>query len=153
MTAASERLAAESLADIQGFLTSGYGHLPLATYLFLQFHDRAHAQAWLEQLAPSITSSAPWPVAPDGTKIKPLSAVNLALTAAGLAALGLPPRVLCSFPIEFQEDIARPHRSAILGDTDESAPARWEVGGSANPPIHAAVLVHASLTARNGQGL
>jgi len=141
---APARLSEDALGDIQGFLTSGYGHLPLATYLFLQFHDRARAQAWLEQLAPSITSSAPWPVAPDGTKIKPWSAVNLALTAAGLAALGLPPRVLCSFPIEFQEDIARPHRSAILGDTDESAPARWEVGGSENPPIHAAVLVHAN---------
>ena len=144
MTAASGRLADETLADIQGLLTSGYGHLPLATYFFLQFHDRPHAQAWLEQLAPSITSSAPWPVAPGGTKIKPSSAINLAVTAAGLAALGLPPQVLCSFPIEFQEDISRPHRSKILGDTEGSAPAHWEIGGPENPPIHAVVMVHAA---------
>jgi deferrochelatase/peroxidase EfeB len=132
------------LADIQGFLTSGYGHLPLATYLFVEFQDRARAQAWLEAIAPAMMTSAPWPVAPDGTKIKPTSAINLAVTAAGLAALGLPPRVLCSFPIEFQEDIARPDRSAILGDTDESAPAHWEIGGPDNPPIHALVIVHAA---------
>ena len=142
MTATAARLADEILADIQGFLTSGYGHLPLATYLFLQIHERHRAQTWLEQVGPSITSSAPWPVAPDGSKIKPLSAVNLALTSAGLAQLGLPPRVLCTFPIEFQEDIAHPHRSAILGDTGQSAPAHWELGGSANSPIHAVVMVH-----------
>ena len=138
------RLTAETLADIQGFLTSGYGHLPFATYLFLQIHERGHAQTWLEHLASSITSSAPWPLAPDGRKIKPSSAVNVALTAAGLEVLGLPPRVLCTFPIEFQEGIATPHRSIILGDTGESAPAHWDVGGSANPPIHAVVMVHAA---------
>jgi Dyp-type peroxidase family len=142
LTATSARLTDETLADIQGFLTSGYGHLPFATYLFLQIHERREAQMWLERLRSTITSSAPWPRGPDGRKVKPSSAVNLALTAAGLATLGLPPRALCTFPIEFQEDIARPHRSAILGDTGESAPARWELGGSTNPPVHAVVMIH-----------
>ena len=76
-------------------------------------------------------------------KLKPAVAVNIAFTADGLAALGLPSRVRCTFPVEFQEGIAREHRSRILGDTEESDPARWELGGTALPPLHAVVLVHA----------
>jgi Dyp-type peroxidase family len=142
VTETSARLTDETLADIQGFLTSGYGHLPLATYLFLQIHEPRRARRWLETVTRTITSSAPWPLAPDGRKIKPLSAANVALTAAGLAALGLPERTVCTFPIEFQEGIDHPHRSIILGDTDESGPVHWEVGGAANAPIHAVLMVH-----------
>jgi Dyp-type peroxidase family len=142
VTATTARLGDEILADIQGFLTSGYGHLPFATYLFLQIHEPHQARTWLQKLGSSITSSAPWPLGADGRKIKPSSAIDLALTAAGLAALGLPPRVLCTFPTEFQEGIAHAHRSTILGDTEESAPAHWELGGSATSPIHAVVMIH-----------
>jgi hypothetical protein len=96
------RLTEETLADIQGFLTSGYGHLPFATYLFLQIHERSAAQRWLERLAPAITSSASWQKTAEGRKIKPASAVNIALTSPGLAALGLTQRTMCTFPIEFE---------------------------------------------------
>ena len=62
------RLTDQALADIQGFITSGYGHLPPATYLFLQIGEAARAQAYLAKLIPSITTSARWPVTPEGTK-------------------------------------------------------------------------------------
>lgn len=140
----STALPDDVLADVQGFITSGYGHLPHAAYLFVQFQDVGHAKRWLDAIVPAITSSRRWPTLPSGEKVKPVSAVNVAVTAAGLAAIGLPRRVLCTFPVEFQEGVAQEHRSRILGDTEESDPSRWELGGPTLPPIHAAVLLHAA---------
>ena len=117
-------LSDRMLADIQGYITSAYKHLPLATYLFLEIRDARGAQRWLAQLMSSVTTSAPWPVTPGGEKVKPSSALNLAFTAPGLAALGVPQQVICTFPVEFQEGMAKPGRSAILGDTEESAPGK-----------------------------
>jgi Dyp-type peroxidase family len=137
-----QRLGADALADIQGFVTSGYGHLPLATYFFLHIHDGADAQRWLAGVLPAVTSAAPWPKTATGEKIKPLSAVNLAFTASGMAALGLPEPVRCTFPVEFQDGIATADRSAILGDTEESHPTTWEVGAPTSPAIHVLLMVH-----------
>jgi Dyp-type peroxidase family len=141
------RLSDEALADIQGFIISGYGHLPLVRYLFLEIHEATRAQAWLTALIPTVTSAAPWPVAPDGTKIKPPAAVNVAFTADGLRALRVPQRVQCTFPAEFLDGMASPDRSAILGDTEESAPSTWELGGPAGPAIHVALLVYGASNA------
>jgi Dyp-type peroxidase family len=138
----SARLTDDALGDIQGFITSGYGHLPLSRYLFLHIRDARPSQDWLASAIPTITTSSPWPMTPQHEKIKPASAVNLAFTADGLAALGLPPDVRCSFPVEFQEGMATPARSAVLGDTGESAPARWQFGGPAQLPVHAMLIVH-----------
>jgi Dyp-type peroxidase family len=137
------RLSENTLADIQGFITSGYGHLSYAAYLFLQFHDAARAQRWLAAIGPAVTSAQSWPTLPNGEKLKPSVALNIAFTAEGLAALGLPPAVLCTFPVEFQQGITQEQRSKILGDTEESDPAVWELGGRGQPPIHAVVVVHA----------
>src|SRR4029453_7467130 len=137
------RLPDDVLADIQGFVTSAYGHLSHAAYLFVQFQEAGAARTWLGLMAPAITSARKWPKMADGTKVKPSLACNIALTADGLAALRLPPRVLCTFPVEFQEGMTREHRSNILGDTEESAPGNWEFGGTTAPPIHAVVIVHA----------
>ncbi|HLG56968.1 MAG TPA: hypothetical protein VI485_16635 [Vicinamibacterales bacterium] len=142
MSAGAARLTDENLGDIQGFITSGYSHLPLVAYLFVRLHDAGGGRRWIEALATSVSSSRPWPVATDGKKVKPTSAVNVAFTAPGLAACGVPERVMCTFPAEFQEGIAAPHRSPILGDTEESAPAQWEIGGPANE-FHALVFIYA----------
>src|SRR5687767_10212545 len=96
----------EVLADIQGFITTAYGHLSHAAYLFLEFQDAGRARRWLGMLAPSVTSSSRWPTLPDGQKLKPPVALNIAFTAGGLNALGVASRVLCTFPVEFQEGIA-----------------------------------------------
>jgi Dyp-type peroxidase family len=139
------RLPQEALADIQGFVTSGYGHLPVASYLFLQIHEPIGARQYLAQLLPRVTTAAPWPTI-DGKKLKPSAAVNVAFTSGGLAALGLPERVRCTFPPEFQDGIASPERSAILGDTEESAPDGWEFGGSLDRAIHMLVIIHGAST-------
>jgi deferrochelatase/peroxidase EfeB len=140
----SPRLADDVLADIQGFITSGYGHLSDAAYLFVQIHDAEQGRRWLTKLAPAVTSARPWPVAPNGQKVKPVVALNVAFSAGGLAAIGLPPAVMRTFPAEFQEGIAHPIRSKVIGDTEESDPAQWEIGGTTQPPIHAVLIVHAA---------
>jgi hypothetical protein len=65
MTPRSARLTDDVLADIQGFITSGYGHLSHAAYLFVQF-DAGQAQGWLGRLAPAITSARGRPTTPTG---------------------------------------------------------------------------------------
>jgi deferrochelatase/peroxidase EfeB len=147
----SPALSDDVLADVQGFITSGYGHLPHAAYLFVEFRDSRQARRWIAMLAPAITSANRWPTLPGGEKLKPVVALNIAFTADGLAALDLPSRVLCTFPVEFQEGIARDHRSRILGDTEESDPVGWEFGGTPFSAIHAVVFMHAvSLEALDG---
>lgn len=131
-------------SDIQGFITSGYGHLPAAAYLLVRIAEPAAGQRWLAGLAETVATAAPWPRDPMDQTIKPLTAVNVALTAEGLRACGLPDSVLSTFPIEFQEGIASAARSRILGDTGESAPAAWEIGGPTTEPIHALLVIHAS---------
>jgi Dyp-type peroxidase family len=143
VTPTSTRLAYEVRADIQGFITSGYGHLSHAAYLFVQINDGVGGRRWLGRLVPSVTSARPWPTGADGAKVKPSVSLNIAFSAEGLAAFGLPAQVLCTFPPEFQEGIAQEERSRILGDTEESDPAVWELGGSKTPPIHAILLIHA----------
>ena len=59
--AAATRLPDDVLADIQGFITSGYGHLSYAAYLFVQFQDAGQARRWLGLMAPAITSAKAWP--------------------------------------------------------------------------------------------
>jgi len=143
VTTQTGRLPEEILADIQGFITSGYGHLSYAAYLFVQFQDAVLARQWLGRVAPAIMSARSWPIGAGGKKVKPPVALNIAFSADGLSAIGLPQEVLDTFPIEFQEGIARPDRSRVLGDTEESDPAEWEFGGTGKPPIHAVVFIYA----------
>ena len=152
MPPTSARLTPEALADIQGFILSGFGHLSRTAYFFVQFLDAGEAQAWLRRVMPSITSARPWPVGPSGAKVKPSLAVNIGFTAAGLAAMRLPADVLATFPAEFQEGVAHPNRSRILGDTEESDPANWELGGPGTSPVHAVLIVHAASGPRARRG-
>ena len=39
-------------------------------------------------------------------------------------------------------------RSRIIGDTEESDPPQWELGGTARPPIHAVLIIHAAVGRR-----
>ena len=111
MATTTTRLPDDVLADVQGFITSGYGHLSHAAYLFVEFRDPLRAQRWVGSVSPAITTARAWPTLPSGEKIKPAVAVNIAFTAAGLAALGVPESVRCTFPVEFREGIAAEHRS------------------------------------------
>ncbi len=131
-------------ADIQGFVLSGYGHLPAAAYLFVQFAESGGARRWLSTIVPAVSSAAPWPTGPDGRTRKPASSLNVGFTADGLRAIGLPDRVVHTFPPEFQEGVAHRDRASVLGDTGPSAPEHWELGGPTQPAIHAVLFVHAA---------
>ncbi len=141
--ASPPRVADDVRRDIQGFITTGYGHLTVAAYLFVRFANPPAARHWIDGIVDTVATAAPWPRDSAGVTIKPDSTVNIAFTAEGLRACGLPADVLCTFPIEFQEGIATPARSKILGDTEESAPAAWELGGPGTDPVHAIVIIHA----------
>ena len=82
-----------------------------------------------------------------GETVKPTMACNIAFTADGLAALGLPPARALHVLRRIPRGDAPAHRSKILGDTEESDPANWEFGGATRSPIHAIVIVHAISTA------
>ena len=104
------------LADIQGGVLRGYGY-PFATYLTVRTTGDDRARDWLAALTPDVTTAEPWSAG------KPELAVNVAITATGLAALGVP---LDGFPDEFRAGMAE--RADRLGDDRHNHPDTWEEG-------------------------
>lgn len=122
------------VADIQGLLASGYGHLTAACFLTLAVTDPARAAAWLGCLAPHVA---------DATGRRTGSAVHVALSPSGLRALGLPRAALVGFSDRFQEGMAAPHRSRALGDEGVDAPEHWDWGGPRTAPVDVLLLLYA----------
>lgn len=77
--------------------------------------------ALLDGPGPRISTAAPW-------QRRPEYVLTLGLTAPGLAALGLPPALLQSFPDAFAAGAAA--RAAGLGDSGDAAPSQWAYGGA-----------------------
>lgn len=121
------------LEDIQGIVARGYSRHRSARYSVLRIVDAAGARKWLGTVA--VTSAA---------ERSPRPVLNVALTAGGLAALGVPPGVLAGFAPEFVSGMADATRSRVLGDVGESAPANWRWGGPATPPIHMIAMLFAT---------
>jgi len=105
------------LADIQGNILRGYG-FPRAAYLFFEVADTASGRAFLRGL--TITPATFW-------ERKPKTTTNVALTFAGLRALGLAEDVLGRLPEAFRQPV-RERARALLGDTGPSAPETWVEG-------------------------
>jgi Dyp-type peroxidase family len=122
------------LADVQGLFARGYGDLKGAAFLLLAIDDHAAARRWLSDLSGSITRAEARP----GER-----ALNVALTSSGLERLGLPAGALAQFSNEFVTGMTTPHRTRILGDLDESAPATWEWGGPDAPRVDGVLLLYA----------
>src|SRR6266566_1036486 len=114
-------LQPEDLRDIQGIVISGYGHLSCASYLLLRVTEAAAARRWLRNVLDQITTSE---------RKQEGSSLNVALSHQGLMHLGLDDETLATFSRPFVEGMTTPHRSRILGDADENAPANWNWGGS-----------------------
>ena len=132
------QITAAEHADIQGVVLNGYGHLKCTRFLFLQIGDAAGARRWLADLLPQITTAARRPKdAP-----KPETALNIAFTYAGLQRLELPPDALAQFPRELQEGMAAGERSRVLGDTGDSDPQHWDLGGPGTPEFHALLMLY-----------
>ena len=120
-------------SEIQSLVFGGLGFFPHATATFWQLPAAtARARAWLRELAPEIAWS-------DGRRLRDADSVNaivqLGLGASGLAALGLPPEGVDSFPAAFREGMEA--RARILGDVDGDVRAQWWWGG----PMDAAVIL------------
>ena len=111
--------------DVQGLVRFGYKHLKAARYAVVGVRHRAAARAWLRQ-AP-VTSA-------EYVEPPPPSALHVAFSAAGLAALEVPPAVRAAFSPEFLGGMADANRSRRLGDVGANAPSRWCWGGQAGAP-------------------
>jgi Dyp-type peroxidase family len=127
--------------DIQGLLRHGYPYFEAAAYCLFEIDDPAGTRAWLTRL---LDPDERWI---DNAYLEaPLlrddgCGVAIAFTRPGLARLGLEAEDLETFVTEFQEGMARRHRSALLGDVGASAPQHWDWGrGSA---IHGLLIVFA----------
>ncbi len=118
--------------DIQGLIARGFPNLRAATYILLAVDDPTKARAWLGKLVDQVTSGAD---RPDDT------ALNVALTARGLARLGLPDVVIAEFSNEFTTGMTTPHRRRSLGDVGANAPEQWLWGGPATPAIDLLLIV------------
>ncbi|MEY2516942.1 MAG: hypothetical protein QOJ89_4300, partial [bacterium] len=107
------------LADIQGDILRAYGNAyDCTSYFFVRVDDADSGRAWLGDAATHVTTAEPW------TAGKPETTLNIALTAAGLEALGVAEDVLGTFSVEFRQGMAP--RAKILGDGGLSAPSAWE---------------------------
>jgi Dyp-type peroxidase family len=141
----SESRAKLDLHDIQGNLVKAYPRfgLPKARYFFLRVHDADDGRAFLEQLTPLVTTSAPWVErARVGDERPPSVTTNVAFTFDGLRRLGVPQASLQSFPPEFAMGMRA--RRSILGDEGPSAPSRWDPIWYADKPAHIFIAINAA---------
>jgi deferrochelatase/peroxidase EfeB len=106
------------LDEIQGIVLRNRPSPYLGTYILLRVDDPRSGRQLMGRLAKPVDSAATWwqPMLP--------ALLNVGLTYQGLQALGVPPTSLSSFPDEFRQGMAA--RAERVGDTGESAPARWE---------------------------
>ncbi|HTQ07036.1 MAG TPA: hypothetical protein VMI54_24430 [Polyangiaceae bacterium] len=122
------------LDDIQGLVFSGYARQPFARYWFLEL--AAGGAAWLARLLFRISTS-------ERRERRADRRVNVAFSASGLRALGLPEPALATFPRAFLDGMAAPERAAALGDGGENAADHWDFGG-ARGRVDALLLAYAT---------
>lgn len=123
---------AVDFADVQGLARFGHGRLRDATFLLAEVTDPTAARAWLAA-APVTTAETRDP--------RPGTALQVALTAAGLRALGLDAAVLAQFPQAFLAGMAgEASRSRRLGDVGANAPEAWHWGV---PEPHLLLMLYA----------
>ena len=133
------------LADIQGDILRAYGNAyDCTSYAFVRIEcEPAQARAWFAGLLDHVTTAQPW-------RSKPLTTLNVALTASGLAALGLSQPAVGSFSHEFRQGMAA--RAELLGDTGPSTPQRWEPGLGTGD-AHVLLTINAQTTADHRRAL
>jgi Dyp-type peroxidase family len=133
------------LDDIQGDILRAYGNAyDCTSYAFVRIEcEPARARAWFEGLIDHVTTAAPW-------SEKPLTTLNVALTASGLAALGVSEATVGSFSHEFRQGMAA--RAGQLGDSGASAPEAWEQGLGTGD-AHVLLTINAQTTADHRRAL
>ena len=126
--------SAVDFSDVQGLVRFGHGRLEEARYALVRVKRLEAARAWLRSV-PVTTAAAASP--------PPTTALQVAFTAAGLGALGLPPAVRAAFSPEFLSGMAEDSRSRRLGDVGANAPTGWAWGGARGEP-HLVVMFFAA---------
>jgi Dyp-type peroxidase family len=109
------------LGDLQGDILRAYGNdYDCTSYVFVRIAcPPADARRWVAGLTSHVTTAEPW------TAGKPATTLNVALTAAGLRALGVSDQVIATFAQEFRDGMTS--RAARLGDVGPSDPSTWEL--------------------------
>ena len=122
------------LGDIQGTVLRGY-RVDHARHFVLRVADGAGARRFLGSLVdgspgvPQVTTAARWTV-------KPACFLNLGLTAAGLAAVGVPQASLSTFPAAFLRGATAAATAELVGDVGASAPSQWTGGLADGDSVH-----------------
>lgn len=133
-----------NLADIQGNILRGFG-LPFARHEFVRIEDPAVGRAWLGSLVDQVSDARLQPA-------KPVSGINVGISAAGLTALGLPRPALARFAPEFVDGMAA--RAELLADLGPSHPDTWRAAFRRNedgrPPPLVIVSAYADSDERLG---
>jgi Dyp-type peroxidase family len=139
-------VAVSEFGDIQGLLWSGYGSLKQACFILLRVTDAAAARAWLATAADSVTTIEQL------RQQQVTRACHIALSAAGMRALGVDEAAVTGFSAEFIAGIAGDEaRSRRLGDIDQSAPAQWDWGNTEAPHILLMLYAESGLDAWRSQ--
>jgi deferrochelatase/peroxidase EfeB len=130
------------LADIQGNILRGYA-FPHARNFALGIGSADKGRKFVRSLLPGKSGAGPEVTTAEEWNEKPAECLNLGVTFAGLAALGVTQGVLDAFPTAFQQGPAARasqdpdfKQSVGLGDVGESAPANWVLGRPGGPVVH-----------------
>ncbi|MFL5820500.1 MAG: Dyp-type peroxidase [Solirubrobacteraceae bacterium] len=125
------------LRDIQGDVLRAYGNdYKRTSYLFVGIGDPARGRGWLGGLVDRVTTA-------EQSAEKAETHLNLAVTHAGIAALGVPERLRSTFSEEFRQGMAG--RAELLGDTGQSSPTCWDPGLGTGA-AHVLVTINAKTT-------
>ena len=120
-------------ADVQGLLRFGYGRLTQASYALIRVKNAAAARAWLRAAPVSNAVALASP---------PTTALQVAFTAPGLRALGVPEPVIAGFSLAFRSGMTQESRARQLGDVGSNASEYWQWGGPASE-VHLVVMFFA----------
>jgi deferrochelatase/peroxidase EfeB len=112
-------------ADVQGLVRFGYGQMTSALYVLVRVKNADAAKAWIHS-APVTTAVAQKP--------PPKAAMNIAFTARGLGALGVPESIIAGFSHEFRGGMGQESRARQLGDVGKNAPSNWTWGSYRREP-------------------
>ena len=110
----NDAAASVDLDDMQGLLRFGYARHTESCFLLLAIADREAARHWLAAapVASAVALAAPPPVV-----------LQVALSCAGLRALGIADAVIDGFSTEFVDGMSgNPSRERRLGDIGSNAP-------------------------------
>ena len=135
------------LGDIQGDILRAYGNdYDCTTYAFVRIEcPPEQARAWFSGLLDHVTTADPWP---EGDK--PLTTLNVSVTASGLRALGVSEEVVGSFSHEFRDGMSG--RAELLGDVGPSDPKSWE-RGLGTGDAHVLLTINAQQTSDHRRAL